>query len=91
MRTGIESKAKSAEDLWLGFKKLCPAEIFLSFSFSFFFFLILLSSSVFFPYISKYTEFVIIKIGKNTVGKWNNGERENSLATCQVKKENAPL
>lgn len=39
-------------------------------------------------YISKYTElFVIIKIGKNTVGKWNNGERENSLATCQEKKK----
>lgn len=39
-------------------------------------------------YISKYTElFVIIKIGKNTVGKWNNGERENSLATCQAKKK----
>lgn len=28
------------------------------------------------------------KSGKNTVEKWNkNGERENSLATCQAKKE----
>lgn len=96
MRTGID-KAKSAEDsLWLGFKKLCPVEIFLSrFPFLFFHLALVFLFRVFpiYPNIPSYSS-----LSKSEKIRSENGITEKEkIVWLRVKKkkkkkrENAPL
>lgn len=90
MRTGID-KAKSAEDLWLGFKKLCPAEIFLSVSFFLFFFFILhsfSSSYLSFLYPSNIPSSSLSKLEKI---RWKNGENSFGYVSRKKKKKRTRL